>query len=105
MFRHLPFPFAGGVFPPDLGAVIQRTVMVGDEPAREVVHTPDNSWLVGDGVNDPNLPGASVVGHITHVLERNSSVAALASLPLGHIATRTEPGEDWSISSLEWPDA
>jgi hypothetical protein len=59
VFQHLPFPFEGGVFPEKLGAVVQRTVLDGHEPAREVVHADDGSWLVGDGVNDPNPPGAS----------------------------------------------
>jgi hypothetical protein len=53
MFQRLPFPFDGDEFPAALGAVIQRTVLDGSEPAREVIHTPDGSWLVGDGISDP----------------------------------------------------
>jgi hypothetical protein len=34
MFHRLPFPFAHGQFPRELGAVVQRTVLSGDEPAR-----------------------------------------------------------------------
>jgi hypothetical protein len=75
VFRHLPFPFEGGVFPANLGAVVQRTVLLGHEPAREVIDADDGSGAVADGVNDPNLPGVSVVTHIAHVIERNSSVA------------------------------
>ena len=37
MFQHLPFPFEGGRFPSSLGAVVQRTVLSGEQPAREVV--------------------------------------------------------------------
>ena len=66
--------------------------------AREVIHDDDNSWIVGDGVNDPNEPGACVVGHISHVVEWNSSVAELASLPVGYIAERNGPGHPWAIS-------
>ena len=51
-----------------------------------VVHTQDNSWLVGDGVNDPNLPGAVVVAGISHIADADASVAELTTLPLGHIA-------------------
>lgn len=87
MIRQMPFPFVDGRFPPELGAVIQRTVLDGYEPAREVIHDEDN-WVVGDGITDPNLPGASVASHMRHVSERNSSVAELVSLPIGHIATR-----------------
>ncbi len=102
MIRHMPFPFSDGRFPPELGAVIQRTVLDGHEPAREVIHDEENNWLVGDGITDPNLPGASVASHMRHVIERNSSVAELASLPLGHIATREGPGTPWVIAPHEY---
>ena len=59
----------------------------GSEPAGEVIHDEDNNWLVGDGVTDPDLPRAAVASHIWPVIERNSSVADLTTLPLGHIAT------------------
>jgi len=88
MFQRLPFPFGGGEFPAALGAVVQRTVLDGSEPAREVIHTTDGSWLVGDGINDPNPPGASVATHIWHAIERNSWIRSLASMPPGHIAKR-----------------
>ena len=104
MFQHLPFPFEGGVFPRQLGAVIQRTVLRGDEPAREVVHAEDGSWLVGDGVNDPNEPGACVANHIWHAIERNSSMVELAHMPPGHQANRSGPGDAWSVSPTRWLD-
>ena len=104
MFQHLPFPFAHGRFPAELGAVVQRTVLDGDEPAREVIHAADGSWLVGDGVNDPNEPGAVVATHIWHAIERNSSLSELANLPPGHIAVRLGPGEPWVIDRHEWAD-
>jgi hypothetical protein len=105
MFRSLPWPFDGDMFPAQLGAVVQRTVLDGDEPAREVIHASDGSWAIGDGVNDPNLPGAAIATHIAHVVGRNSSVAALASMPPGHIAQRSGPGDPWRILILEgWDD-
>ena len=103
VLRHLSFPFPHDRFPAELGAVIQRSVLEGREPAREVIHTEDNDWAVGDGIDDPNQPGACVVAHLLHVIERNSSVAELATLPLGHIAVRTQPGEAWSITRHRWP--
>src|SRR5688572_28322734 len=99
MFRNLPFPFPGDRFPAQLGGVVQRTVLNGEEPAREVVHTTD-----GDGINDPNEPGASVATHIWHVIELNSSVASLASMRPGQIATRSGPGSRWVIREDEWPE-
>ena len=67
-----------------------------------VVHTQDNSWLVGDGVNDPNLPRAVVVAGISHIADADASVAELATLPLGHIAERTDPSLPWVVSRHEW---
>jgi hypothetical protein len=103
MFERLPFPFPGDGFPASLGAVVQRTVLDGREPAREVIHTEDGRWAVGDGVNDPNEPGAAIATHIWHAIERNSSIADLATMQPGSIATRSEPGEPWDISVHEWP--
>ena len=96
-FRHLPSPFEGDVFPSNLGAVISRTVLRGDEPAREVIHAEDGSWLVGAGINDASEPGAAVASHMAHAVERNSSIAELAVMPAAHIATRTGPGTPWVI--------
>ncbi len=104
MFQFLPFPFDGGVFPKQLGAVIQRTVLRGDEPAREVVHADDGSWLVGDGVNDPNEPGASTASHIWHAIEQNSSMVELANMPPGHIAKRSGPSDPWLVAAHHWND-
>lgn len=103
MFRHLPFPFEGDRFPDQLGAVVQRTVLDGDQPARLVIHDADGSWLVGDGVNDPNEPGASVATHIWHAIERSSSIATLAGLPPGHAAEREGPGQPWTVAPHEYP--
>jgi hypothetical protein len=105
MFRHLPSPFENERFPDELGAVVQVSVLTGEQPAREVIHAPDGSWLVGDGVNDPNPSGASVATHLAHAIERNSSIAELANMPPGHIAQRSAPGEPWTVCVLEgWDD-
>jgi hypothetical protein len=100
MFRDLPWPFPGGAFPAQLGAVVMRTVLSGDLPALQVVHFADNSWAIADGVNDPNEDGACVATHIWHVIARNSSVAELASLPPGMLAYRAAVGEPWVRSDL-----
>src|ERR1039458_2241078 len=90
-------------FPETLGAVVQRTVLSGDLPARLVVHNSGNDWCVGDGVNAPNVPGASVVAHMTLVVAWNSSVSELASLPPGWAATRDGPGESWERFPHQYP--
>jgi hypothetical protein len=102
IFRHATIPFPDGRFPPDLGATIQRTVLNGDEPAREVVHVADGSWMVGDGINDPNLPGAVVVAGLLHLAEHDTSLAQLAALQPGQIAQRDNPEDPWRISVHEW---
>ena len=104
MFRQLPFPFQDGRFPSQLGVVVQRSVMDGKEPARVVIHTDDNSWVVGDGINDPNPPGAATALHMHHLLLSDPTLAELASLPLGHIASRDGPGRPWTITQHTWPD-
>ena len=104
MVRRLPFPFPGDRFPADLGAVVHRTVLDGSQPARQVVHTDEGDWTVADGINDPNAPGASVATHIRHVIERNSSVAELATLPPGHMASRSDPGQEWVITVHRWAE-
>jgi hypothetical protein len=104
MFQHLPFPFPDGVCPSQLGAVVQRTVLRGDEPAREVIHTADGSWLISDGVNDPNQPGAVVATHISHAIKHSSSIASLADMPPGQITTRRGPGQPWIVDQHHWPE-
>ncbi|GAB3086856.1 hypothetical protein [Isoptericola nanjingensis] len=104
MFRILPFPFRDDRFPPSLGAVVQTTVLDGVEPAREVVHFSDGAWAIGDGRNDPNVPGASIATHIAHAIERNSSIATLATMPPGFIAKRSGPGGRWTLTLLDESD-
>jgi hypothetical protein len=49
MVQRLPFLVEGDEFPAGLGAVIQRTVLDGSEPARVGIHTPDWLWLLAGG--------------------------------------------------------
>lgn len=104
MVRDVTFPFPGDRFPRNLGAVVQRTVLDGEEPPRYVGHAPDNSWVIGDGINDPNEPGACLAAHLHHVVERDASLEELATLPIGFAAERREPGEAWTISPFVWED-
>ena len=97
MFRSLPFPYEGGVFPRELGVVVQRTVLDGTEPAREITHWADGDWTIGDGVNDPNVSGASVATHVWHVIDRDPSIEALATMPPGRLAWRASPQDGWQI--------
>ncbi len=100
MVRTLPWPFEVNGFPRSLGAVVQKTVLDGRLPALVVGHDPEGSWYVGDGVNDPNAPGAVVATHISHVVMHDGSLSALAALPPGHEARRRSPGDPWRIEKV-----
>jgi len=69
-----------------------------------VVHADDGSWLIGDGVNDPNIPGATTVTHMWHAIEGNSSIQELATMLPGHVARRNGGGAEWRIEPLAWLD-
>jgi hypothetical protein len=98
----MDFPFTDDRFPPTLGAVIQRTVLDGQQPARYVAHTEANDWIVGDDLNDPNVEGASVAVHIRHVVDDDPTLESLATLPTGFQAKRRSPGEPWTIEPFAW---
>ena len=104
VFQHDPFPFPDGRFPRHLGTAVQRTVAEGRLPALTVIHTPDNAWVVLDGINDPNLPGACIVDGMTHLADNDPSLAMTAGLPIGHRADREHPGAPWRAFPYE-PEA
>jgi hypothetical protein len=101
---HLPFPFPGDRFPSNLGAVVQRTVVDGKEPARQVVHDADGSWLVGDGLNDPNVQGACTVIALVQLTVRDPSLGKLATLEPGHLAWRSSTDLPWQIEPHSYPE-
>lgn len=104
ILRDVPWPFAGDTFPPQLGAVIQKTVLSGQLRALVVIHDYENDWLIGDGVNDPNEDGACAIAHISHVTDADPSVSVLADLPVGWQATRSGPDEPWERSRHHYDD-
>lgn len=95
IFQYLPWPFETAQFPSNLGAVVHWTVASGEAPALFVGHTETNSWLVGDGVNDPNIPGACAAMCIWAAIKHNSSIRTLADLPMGWAAERDAPAASW----------
>ncbi|MEV7624905.1 hypothetical protein [Actinoplanes sp. NPDC089786] len=97
IFRMLPFPFPDHRFPPELGAVVQRTVHEGKLPALSVIHSADNSWIVLDGVNDPNVEGAVLVDAMVHLVEADPTLADMARLDAGNRADRDEVGGKWQV--------
>lgn len=95
-------PFRRRRFPRGLGAVIQCTVLDGRLPARYVAHTDDDGWIVGDEVTDPNLDGASVAAHMSHVVDLDSTLEELATLPPGFQARRSSRDAPWEIEPVVW---
>src|SRR5215208_533501 len=104
IFQQVPFPFPDGRFPPQLGAMVQRTVADGELPALTVIHTVDNSSVVLDGVNDPNLDGACVIDAMVHLVEADPSLAVLARLDVRHRADREHVGDVWQTFPYEMED-
>ncbi|MFF7994740.1 hypothetical protein ACFZDG_33830 [Kitasatospora xanthocidica] len=102
--RQARFPFPDGRFPRDLGAVVQRTVAEGRLPALVVVHDSDSDRLIGDGINDPNLPDASGVYCLACLVEEDSSISETADLQPGFAAYRDEPGLPWTIEPFRYED-
>ena len=102
MEQHVAFPFSDERFPEILGAVIQRTVLEGTLPALYVAHTSENDWIVGDGINDPNVAEAAAAAHSRHVVDLNSTLEPLATLPLGFQAVRASIGSVWEIEPMAW---
>ncbi|MFG2722583.1 hypothetical protein ACGFW5_30450 [Streptomyces sp. NPDC048416] len=100
LIRNVSFPFESDRFPPELGAVVQRSIVKGEKPARVVIHDDENDWLVSDGIGDPN--GDSVLFHIAHLADRDPAIAELASLPIGYVAFRSSVRESWQIDRFEY---
>lgn len=104
MFQSRPWPFPNNRFPNDLGAVIMKTVLEGRRAALQVVHTPNNTWAIADGVDDPNTPDACVARHIRHVLDLDPGLEELASLPVGYQANRSAASEPWVVTPFSYAD-
>ncbi|MFE6747345.1 hypothetical protein ACFVGM_15935 [Kitasatospora purpeofusca] len=102
--QHAPFPFPDGRFPRNLGAVVQRTVAEGHLPALVVIHDDEGDWLIGDGVNDPNLPDASGIYCISCIAEHDPSVSETADLQPGSAAHRDGPGLPWTVRPFSYED-
>jgi hypothetical protein len=89
-------------FEPRMRAFIQRTVIEGAMPALTVIHDQEGDWLICDNVNDPNLPGASGLFHISHMLEVDSTISDTANLPEGFVARRKFKGDLWQYEAFSY---
>lgn len=81
-----------------------RTVISEGAPALQIVHGSDGSWAIADGVGDGNQPGACVAAHIWHVIKKDPTIAALATMPPGFQANRSSVGDRWRISDFDYEE-
>ena len=102
VIRDTPFPFPDDRFPPELGAVVQRTVVSGELPVLIVIHDEENDWVIGDGITDASDP-TSIISHVRHVVELDPTVEETASLPCGYAAYRSSRFAPWVIESWSYP--
>lgn len=84
-------------------AFVQVRVMSGASPALQVVRHPDGYWLVSDGAADIERfddPGRAVRADLSHAALWDGSIAQLAGMSPGSIATRLRQDLNWTISPL-----
>jgi hypothetical protein len=89
---------------PNVGGVVQRTVVDDELPALVVIHDDDGDWLIGDGVNDPNEDGACMIVHLGHILGKDETLAEVMNLPRGWAAFRSSPTAAWEISRWQYEE-
>ena len=78
---------------PDLGVYSSRRVVEDREPIRLVVHEEDGDWQFLAG--GERRPDEIRYVHVSHVIEWEPAVRQLVDLPLGWIAWRERPEDDW----------
>jgi hypothetical protein len=93
----IPWPFPNNRFPDDLGAVVMNSVLDGHRPALQVVHFETGDWGVADGTATPRVRNLTAT-HLRHVLDRDPTLAELATMEPGYQADRDAVGEPWLIS-------
>lgn len=88
--------------PPHTGVFLSETVFKGTEPVTYVSHdAEDGAWqFLGDSMANG---GGPVISCFHHPIDRDSSLAELADLPLGWYAERGDVGEPW-IRRKHTPD-
>jgi hypothetical protein len=91
--------------PPDAGAITQRRVILPEKgksprPILYVTHDEDDhGWQFLDG-DEATTKDAAVV-RMDSMLTRDPTLAEIADLPPGWVATRVNPGAPWKRSRHE----
>jgi hypothetical protein len=86
--------------PPDHGAVTLRSILEGVEPILLVFHdADDHGWqFLGDGQPDVD-DGA--LACLSHLLELDPGLRAVASMPPGRYACRTSRDAPWTFGDID----
>ena len=79
--------------PPDVAVFSVRDTAFGGKPILFVSHDEDGDWQFLTG--EPARKEDAVVIGLKEIVELDSSVATLADLPTGWIATRPRPNAAW----------
>ena len=79
--------------PRNLAVITTRQVVLENHPILYVLHDDDGDWQFHTG-EDINEEDAKVVC-LSEIVKRDSSISALADLPIAWIATRKSQNEDW----------
>jgi hypothetical protein len=93
----IPWPFPDDRFPDDLGAVVMHSILDGRRPALQVVHFEDGTWGVADAIDTPTERNMTAT-HLRHVLDRDPTIAELATMGPGYQADRDVVDDAWLIS-------
>lgn len=84
-------------------AFVQVSVMSGATPALQVVRHPAGYWLVSDGPADLDQfddPARAVRADLSHAALWDGSIAELATMSPGTVATRLGRRGNWTVSPL-----
>jgi hypothetical protein len=73
-------------------------------PALVVVHDDEDDWLIGDGVNDPNVSGACEIYHLSHIIDMDPRISEVMDMLPGHAAYRNTVDSSWEIESWRYSD-
>lgn len=77
---------------------------MGQLPALSVIHAADGAWIVGDGVNDPNVAGACAVHCMAHIADLDPTISVTAELAPGYAAYRVSVGDSWAVAPFDFAD-
>ncbi len=85
--------------PPNLGVFVHTSIIRDNHPTRFVAHDTDGEWSFTDGgvILSTNI---SLVA-LHQMLTIDPSLQALATLPPGYYAERSDRDSAWTISPLD----